>query len=70
MSKISSKIKTKTYGDQYMKLFMLHFLKKRTFLQELLDKYKNNQNEPQFISSEVKVVLKKWLWNKGYMHKW
>ena len=27
--------KTKTYGDQYMKLLMLHLLKKRIFLHKL-----------------------------------
>ena len=62
----------KTYGDQYMKFFIfLFFEETNIFPPEFLDQCENNPNEPQFLPSEVKVVLKtKWLWNKGYIHKW
>ena len=47
----------KTHGDQYMKLFMIHFFQKN-IPPEFLDKYKNNPNEPQLLPSGVKVALK------------
>ena len=46
------------------------FLKKQIFSQFFLDLCKNILNQPQFITSDVIIVLKKWLWNKGYMNQW
>ena len=42
----------------------------KLFLTKLLNKYKNNPNEPQSIPSEIKAYFKKWLWKRGFMHKW
>ena len=41
-----------------MKLFVLHFLQKKTFPPEFLEKCKNNSNKPQFLTSEFKIALK------------
>ena len=46
------------YGYQYMKLSMLRFSKKRKFYTSFLYLCKNNPNQPQFIPSDVKTVLK------------
>ena len=48
----------KTYGDQYMKLLMLIFFKKRIFPQAFLGFCQNNSNQPQFLTSGFKLVLK------------
>ena len=55
MSKISPKNK---YGDQYMKLLILHFWRNNFFLQAFLDLWKNNPNQPQLLPPEFRVVLK------------
>ena len=34
-----------------------------------LNQCRNIPNEPQNIPSEVKAALKKWIWNRGCMHK-
>ena len=46
------------YGYQYMKLSMLRFSKKRKFYTSFLYLCKNNPNQPQFITSDVKTLLK------------
>ena len=57
MSKVLKKT-LKQHGDQYTKLSMPHFLKKRTFSTRFLDLCKNNPNQPQFQTSDVKTVLR------------
>ena len=37
---------------------------------EFSDQCKKYPTEPQFLPSEVKVTLKKWLQNKCYMQNW
>ena len=44
--------------DQYTKLLIIHFCSNKTFPTELLDQCINNPNQPQKLTSEVKVALK------------
>ena len=56
---------TKTNGYQYMKLLILHFFQKQTrFTRNFRLMYKKS-NEPQFLTYEVKVALKKIAIGKG-----
>ena len=67
-----SKTPTKTlrqHGDQYMKLLMLHFLKKRKISTIFLNLRKNNPNQPQFLPSYVKIVLERMLMEQGLYSK-
>ena len=41
-----------------MKLLIIVFAATKLFLPEFLDQCKNNPNEPQFLTYEVKVALK------------
>ena len=58
----------KTYGGQYMKLLMLHFLKNQIFPRAFLD-LRKNPNQTQFLIYEVKLVLKIMDMKQGFMHK-
>ena len=68
MSKISTKT-LRQHGDQYMKLLMFHFLKKRQFSTIFLNLRKNNPNQPQFLPSDVKIVLERMLMEQGLYAK-
>ena len=52
-------ITKKPYVDQYMKLLILHFLKKQIFYPLNLDLCKKTPNETLFLPVEVRVVLKR-----------
>ena len=47
----------------------LFFAAKKLFPTGFLDQCKNNPNKTQNLPSKVNASLRKWLWNKGYMHK-
>ena len=53
-----SKTPPKT-GHKYMKLLMINFWRDTYFYTSFLDLCRNNPNQPQFIPSDVKTVLKK-----------
>ena len=69
MSKISQK--TRKPGPIYEVIDSPFFWRNVYILQDVLDSYKNIPNQPQFLPSDVKIVLKRNDYGKnGYMHKW
>ena len=47
-----------------------YFEATKVFPTKQLDQCRNNPNEPQNIPNEIKLVLNKWLWNRGCIQKW
>ena len=60
----------KKWRPIYEVIYKFIFYSNKNISNRILDQYINNLNNPQNITSEVKEALKKWLWNRGYMHKW
>ena len=52
-------VKNNSFNDQYTKLLIIHiFSATKLFLTESLDQCRNNPNNPQNITSEIKAALK------------
>ena len=42
----------------------------KLFLKNIFNQCRNNPNEPQNITNEIKADFSKWLCNRGCIHKW